>query len=167
MVLRGEPQSDERGSFWRILDVDALRELGVDPHISQVSSVTNLRRGTVRGLHYQAEPYAEAKTLWCSAGAVYDVLVDIRRDEPTYGQWCGIKLSENDAVAVHIPRGVAHGYQTLADESSLTYLISAPYHEGSARSLFWRDPHIGIEWPLEVSTISARDREAPAWPPKS
>jgi dTDP-4-dehydrorhamnose 3,5-epimerase len=166
VLLRGEPQTDERGSFLRIVDVEDLVALRLESTIAQVSCVTNERQGTVRGLHYQADPHGEAKTLWCLAGSVFDVIVDLRTEEPTYGEWYSIELSANEPVALHVPRGVAHGYQTLEDNTELMYLISTPYHHASTRSLLWRDPIIGVEWPLTVSAISERDREAPQWPPR-
>lgn len=164
-ILRGEVHADDRGAFGRIVDVTQLAALGMDPAIAQVSSVVNTTRGTVRGLHYQADPHGEAKTLWCTVGAVYDVIVDLRVEEPTYGRWVSVTLSADEPIALHVPRGIAHGYQTLEDGSALTYLISTPFVAESARALLWRDPTIGIEWPLPVTAISQRDREAPAWPP--
>ena len=164
-LLWPEVLADDRGDFHRVVDMAELVALGADPGVAQVSVANNRRRGTVRGLHYQAEPHGEAKTLWCHAGSVFDVLVDVREDEPTYGTWFSVVLSADEPVALHVPRGVAHGYQTLKDDSSLTYLISAPHVAGSQRGLHWRDPTVGIEWPLEVTVISDRDQEAPAWPP--
>jgi dTDP-4-dehydrorhamnose 3,5-epimerase len=158
-------QADERGSFRRVVDVAELAALGLDPGIDQVSVATNLLRGTVRGMHYQVPPHTESKTLWCTAGSVFDVLVDLRPDEPTYGSWIGVTLSGDEPCALHVPPGVAHGYQTLVDGSDLTYLISAAYHPASARSLSWADATVGIDWPLPVTMISDRDREAPLWPP--
>jgi dTDP-4-dehydrorhamnose 3,5-epimerase len=160
-----EFHADERGEFRRVVDFDLLRSLGVESEVCQVSTVTNERSGTVRGMHYQVEPNAEAKTLWCYAGEVFDVLVDLRPEEPTYGQWVGVHLAASEAVALHVPRGIAHGYQTLRDASMMTYLISVPYAAESARSLRWDDPTVGIEWPIEVAVISERDRGAPGWPP--
>jgi dTDP-4-dehydrorhamnose 3,5-epimerase len=116
-------------------------------------------------MHYQAEPDGEAKTLWCLTGSVFDVLVDVRPDEPTYGQWVSVVLSADEPAAVHVPRGVAHGYQTLVEESSMAYLISTPYVAASSRSLLWSDPSVGIAWPLPLSCISDRDRDASPWPP--
>jgi dTDP-4-dehydrorhamnose 3,5-epimerase len=165
LLLRSEVSADDRGSFRRVADLDELDGLGLDGAVAQVSVATNRRRGTVRGMHYQAAPHAESKTLWCTAGSVFDVLVDLRVDEPTYGSWVGVTLSADDPCALHVPEGVAHGYQTLFDGSDLTYLISRPFHPDSARSLSWADPTIGIDWPLPVSVISERDREAPRWPP--
>jgi dTDP-4-dehydrorhamnose 3,5-epimerase len=164
-LLTTEFHRDERGDFRRVVDFDVLRSLGVESDVCQVSTVTNERSGTLRGMHYQAEPNGEAKTLWCYAGEVFDVLVDLRPDEPTYGDWLGVHLSSSEPTALHVPRGIAHGYQTLQDSSMMTYLISVPYVAESARSLRFDDPSVGIEWPLEVAVISDRDRNAPSWPP--
>lgn len=164
-LLHGAVQEDERGSFRRVVDVGMLGDLSLENTVNQVSVAANRVRGTLRGLHYQVEPHGEAKTLWCSAGSVFDVLVDLRPDEPTYGTHWATTLSASDPVALHVPRGVAHGYQTLLDDSSLTYLIGTPYDAASARSLHWQDPHLAIPWPLPVSALSARDRDAPPWPP--
>jgi dTDP-4-dehydrorhamnose 3,5-epimerase len=165
MLLRAEVHEDERGAFRRVVDIPVLERLGLDPAVVQVSSATNIRRGTIRGLHFQAAPHEESKTLWCTQGAVFDVLVDLREDEPTYGEWLSVRLAAELPLALHVPPGIAHGYQTLEDDSALTYLISAPYVPASARSLRWDDPTVGIEWPLPVAVISERDREAPLWPP--
>jgi dTDP-4-dehydrorhamnose 3,5-epimerase len=164
-LFRAEVHSDERGAFQRLADLPLLASLGLDSAVLQISMATNLKRGTVRGMHYQAAPHEESKTLWCTHGAVFDVLVDLRADEPTYGHWISVELSAGEPVALHVPPGIAHGYQTLAHDSALTYVISAPYVAASARSLRWDDPTVGIEWPLPVSVISQRDREAPPWPP--
>jgi dTDP-4-dehydrorhamnose 3,5-epimerase len=163
-LLWPDVSADERGDFHRVVDMADLVAIGADPAVAQVSVANNRRSGTVRGLHYQAEPHGEAKTLWCHAGSVFDVLVDLRESEPTYGAWLSVVLSAVSPVALHVPRGVAHGYQTLEDNSSVTYLISAPQVPGSERGLHWHDPTVGIEWPLDVTLISERDREAPPWP---
>jgi dTDP-4-dehydrorhamnose 3,5-epimerase len=165
LLLRFEVHADDRGSFRRVADLDEVDGLGLDGGVTQVSFATNRLRGTVRGMHYQAAPHEESKTLWCTAGSVFDVLVDLRPDEPTYGSWLSVTLSADDPCALHVPRGVAHGYQTLVDGSDLAYLISRPFHPESARSLSWADLTVGIDWPLPVSAISVRDREAPPWPP--
>jgi dTDP-4-dehydrorhamnose 3,5-epimerase len=165
VLLRGQIHEDHRGSFRRVMDADVLKQQGLDPQVSQISIATNHRRGTVRGMHYQASPHGEVKTLWCTHGAVYDVLVDLRPDEPTYGRWVSVELSAGESVALHVPPGIAHGYQTLVDDTALTYAIGSPYVASSARSLRWDDPTVGITWPRAVEAISERDREAPAWPP--
>ena len=164
-LLRAEVHADERGAFRRIVDLPDLERLGLDPAVVQISMATNTRRGTVRGMHYQADPHGESKTLWCTSGSVFDVLVDIRPGEPTYGQWVSVELAAGDALALHVPPGIAHGYQTLEDDSALTYVIGTPYVPESARSVRWDDPTVGIAWPLPVTAISQRDREAPLWPP--
>jgi dTDP-4-dehydrorhamnose 3,5-epimerase len=166
VLLRADVHEDERGSFRRVVDAKILAAHGLDPRIDQVSVAANHSSGTVRGLHYQAAPHGEAKTLWCSAGAVFDVIVDLRPTEPTYGQWRSVQLSADEPVALHVPEGVAHGYQTLTDNSELVYLINSPYVAESARSLLWSDRTLDIEWPLPVSLISARDQKAPPWPPE-
>jgi dTDP-4-dehydrorhamnose 3,5-epimerase len=164
-VLRGTVHADERGSFRRVMDLEILRTLEVDVDVAQVSIATNTRRGTLRGLHYQAEPHGEAKTLWCTAGAVFDVLVDLRPAEPTFGHLWSTTLTAGDPVAVHVPRGVAHGYQTLSDSTDLTYVISTPYDAASACGVNPLDPTLAIDWPLPVTSMSDRDRDAPPWPP--
>lgn len=163
-LLRTEVHADARGHFRRVADLATLRKDGLDAEVDQVSVAANTRAGTVRGLHYQAEPHGEAKTLWVTSGAVFDVLVDLRPG-PTYGRWVSVHLEAGEPTALHVPRGVAHGYQTLADDTCLTYLISTPFVAASARSLRYDDPTLAIPWPLPVSTISDRDREAPLWPP--
>jgi dTDP-4-dehydrorhamnose 3,5-epimerase len=165
VLFRAEIHEDHRGSFRRVMDTAVMEQTGLDPRVEQVSIATNRRRGTVRGMHYQASPHGEVKTLWCTHGAVFDVLVDLRPDEPTYGRWVSVELSAADPVALHVPPGIAHGYQTLVDDTALTYAIGSPYVAASARSLRWDDPTVGISWPLPVEAISERDREAPAWPP--
>ena len=164
-LLRADVHADERGAFRRIVDISLLESIGLDAAVVQISMATNIRRGTVRGMHYQVAPHEESKTLWCTSGSVFDVLVDLRGHEPTYGSWISVHLAADLPVALHVPPGIAHGYQTLEDDSALTYVIGTPYVPESARSLRWDDPTVGIDWPLPVTAISQRDREAPAWPP--
>ena len=165
VVLEYDVAADVRGSFRRNVDLGDLERLGLDSRVSQASTATNAVAGTVRGMHFQVAPHEESKTLWCTRGSVLDVLVDVRPESTTYGAWCSVTLSAGDGRAVHVPPGVAHGYQTLVADSALVYLISAPHHPESARSLLWSDPTVGIDWPLPVTRISGRDREAPPWPP--
>lgn len=166
MLVHNEVHCDDRGSFRRIADLQELNAEGVDDRVVQVSAAVNDVAGTIRGLHYQRVPHQESKTLWCSMGSVFDVLVDLRPHEPTYGTWISVSLKAGENVALHVPPGVAHGYQTLQDDTELVYLVSAPHHPESARILRWSDPTVGIAWPLPVTRISDRDREAPSWPPQ-
>lgn len=165
LLLHPTVYGDERGSFRRVFDMAAMAGLDLEDRVAQVSVATNVQRGTIRGLHYQAEPYKEAKTLWCSRGSAFDVLVDLRPEQPTYGHSWSTTLADIEPVALHIPRGVAHGYQTLQDNTELVYIISTIYHPSSARAVQAFDPELAIEWPLPVTRMSRRDREAPTWPP--
>jgi dTDP-4-dehydrorhamnose 3,5-epimerase len=162
-LLHGFVHQDERGAFRRVLDVAVAAEAGLDARVAQISVASNTRRGTVRGMHYQVSPHDEAKTLWCTTGAVFDVLVDLRPAQPTYGHVWSVTLAAGDPFALHVPAGVAHGYQALADGTDLTYVISVEHHAASARSINALDPGLGIPWPLPVTVMSARDREAPTW----
>jgi len=166
MLVRNEVHRDDRGSFRRIADLQEIDAAGVDTSVVQVSAAVNDVAGTIRGLHYQRVPHQESKTLWCSKGSVFDVLVDLRPQEPTYGSWIAVSLTAGENVALHVPPGVAHGYQTLEDDTELVYLVSTPHHPESARTLRWSDPTVGIDWPRPVTRISDRDREAPSWPPQ-
>lgn len=159
----GDAHDDDRGGFDRLVDFALLTELGLDPNVSQVSTARNARAGTLRGLHYQEAPHQESKTLWCTSGSVYDVILDLREDLDTYGSWVAVELAASPPMALHVPPGVAHGYQTTADDTALTYLISTPHEPTSARTIRWDDPTLAIPWPLEVTAISAKDAQAAPW----
>lgn len=164
-LLRGARHRDERGFLRKVLVSDEARAHGLDVGVAEVVTTANEAAGTIRGMHYQVAPGAEAKTLWVTDGALLDVLVDLRPDEPTYGRWIAVELSAEDDVALHVPTGVAHGYQTLVDDTRLTYLISAGHSPGLARTLAWDDPTVAIDWPMAPTRISAKDREGHPWPP--
>jgi dTDP-4-dehydrorhamnose 3,5-epimerase len=157
-----ERRFDERGYFARTWCEDEFREAGLGTEIAQCSVAVNSRRGTVRGMHYQAPPYEEAKLVRCSRGAVYDVIIDLRPALPTYTQWLGVELSEENGRLLYVPEGMAHGYQSLVDETEVVYQISAPYSPAAARGVRWNDPLFAIEWPqTDAVLLSERDR---AWP---
>jgi len=164
-LLRGARHRDDRGFLRKVLVADEARARGLDVDVAEVVTTANEAAGTIRGMHYQVAPAAEAKTLWVTDGALHDVLVDLRPEEPTYGQWLSIDLSADDDLALHVPAGIAHGYQTLVDDTRLVYLISAGHSPAHARTLRWDDPTVGITWPLAPTRISAKDREGHAWPP--
>lgn len=164
-LLRGERHHDERGHLRKVLVAEEARQHGLDVSVAEVVTTANEVAGTIRGMHYQVAPAMEAKTLWVTDGALRDVLVDLRPDEPTYGQWVAVDLAAGDDVALHVPAGLAHGYQTLEDDTRLVYLISASHSPDHARTLRWDDPAVGIEWPLAPTRISAKDREGHPWPP--
>ncbi|GAB4361860.1 MAG: dTDP-4-dehydrorhamnose 3,5-epimerase [Oricola sp.] len=155
------PFEDERGSFARLFCVREFEERGLETNFVQHSQSLTLKRGTLRGLHYQAAPYQEAKLVRCVAGAIWDVAVDIRPDSPTYLKWAGFLLTPENRRQVFIPKGFANGFQTLADNSVKQYLISEYYQPEAARGLRYDDPEIGVEWPLPPTTMSEKDQ---SWP---
>lgn len=160
-VVRLEAHHDERGSFARTFAADEFERRGLDPRVAQCSVSFNPRRGTLRGLHYQADPHGECKLIRCTRGGVYDVLVDLRPGSPTYCGWFGVELTPTGGTMVYAPVGVAHGLLTLADDSEVSYQISAPYVPEAARGVRWDDPVFGIDWPADVEVISERDRTYP------
>ena len=162
-VVEVEPSTDERGMFARTFDAHAFRDRGLGLEVVQSSTSFNERAATLRGLHYQAGEHAERKLVRCTAGAVYDVLVDLRPDAPSHLRWYATELSAQNRRAVYVPRGVAHGFQTLVDESELLYMIDRPYEPEAARGVRWDDPAFGIEWPAPSGEriVSERDRSFP------
>jgi dTDP-4-dehydrorhamnose 3,5-epimerase len=162
-VIEVEPVRDERGMFARTFDADELEARGLSAGIVQCSTSYNARAATLRGLHYQADPHGEHKLVRCTAGAVYDVLVDLRADSPTHRRWHSVELSGENRRAVYIPRGVAHGFQTLVDGSEMLYMMDTRYEPSSSRGVRWDDPSFGIEWPDPQGerTISERDLSFP------
>jgi dTDP-4-dehydrorhamnose 3,5-epimerase len=158
VIVETELVEDERGSFTRAYCQREFDDHGIRFAPTQVSLSTNTRRGTLRGLHYQGDPRAEAKLIRCVAGAAFDVAVDLRRDSPTYTRWASVVLSKANGRAVFIPEGCAHGFQALEDETALIYLISEFYDPDLQRGVRWDDPAIAVDWPLAVTAISDRDR---------
>jgi dTDP-4-dehydrorhamnose 3,5-epimerase len=156
-----ERVEDERGSFARSFCQDEFRRAGLDPCVAQCSVSFNRARGTLRGMHVQASPHEEAKLIRCSAGAIYDVVVDLRSGSPTFGQWWGVELTPRSDRMVYVPAGVAHGFQTLAADTEVSYQMSRPYAPDAATGVRWDDPAFAIEWPLEVTEMSAADRDRP------
>jgi dTDP-4-dehydrorhamnose 3,5-epimerase len=153
-----EPVEDERGFLARLWCEEEFRARGLNPHLAQCSLSFNKRRGTLRGMHYQENPHAEAKLVCCSAGALYDVIVDLRPGSPTYCKWFGLELSVANRKMLYVPEGFAHGFQTLADDTEIVYLISEPYRPECARGVRWNDPLFGIQWPIPEPILSQRDR---------
>lgn len=159
LLVEGEQHRDERGWFMRIWD-EAEQRIG--PHPKQWSLSYNLRAGTLRGLHYQEQPHAEAKLVRCVRGALYDVALDLRPESPTFKRWFAAELRAGEPNAVYIPEGLAHGFQTLEDDTEVLYAISTPHEPSAARGVRWDDPAFAIEWPeAEERVISDRDR---TWP---
>ncbi len=158
-LIEPEIKEDERGFFTRVFCANEFRKRDLCVEFTQWSLSSNHKKGTLRGLHYQAEPHQEVKIVRCIKGAIYDVVLDLRKERKTYLQSFGIILSEANRQALYIPEGCAHGFQSLEDGSEVLYHISKPYHAESYCGCRWNDPAFGIEWPLEVSAISSQDRE--------
>ncbi|HEY7283720.1 MAG TPA: dTDP-4-dehydrorhamnose 3,5-epimerase [Actinomycetota bacterium] len=164
-VVGLEPIEDARGFFARAWAADELAGHDLEDRVVQCSLSLNRRAGTLRGLHFQRAPHAEAKFVRCIRGALWDVIVDLRRDSPTYRRWVGAELSASNRLAMYVPRGFAHGFQTLADDTEAFYMISDPYVPDAGGGYRWDDPAFGIEWPLGAPTeISDRDRSWPEFP---
>ena len=150
---------DERGFFARAFCADEFAAHGLAAHMSQCSVSFNAQAGTLRGLHFQVSPHDEEKLVRCTAGAIFDVIVDIRGDSPTHRHWFGAELTAANRRALYVPKGFAHGFITLADDTEVFYMISVPYVAGSAKGLRWNDPMLGIRWPMEPTVISGRDAQ--------
>ncbi len=164
-VVRQKKIEDARGFFARAWCRDEFTAAGLNPTILQLNTAFSTRAGTVRGMHFQAAPHAEAKFIRCTRGAIFDVAVDLRADSPTRGQWVGEELSAENGVMLYIPEGCAHGYQTLRDETEMYYTTSAPYAPKAAGGYRYNEAAFGISWPLPVSIISDADKNWPDYAP--
>ena len=146
-VIELEEIEDERGWFARTFDAEEFRARGLNPAVVQCNASFNVHRDTVRGMHYQAEPHGESKLVRCVRGAIFDVAVDLRSESSTYRAWHGVELSAENRLAFYIPAGLAHGFQTLAENSEVLYQMGNPYVPAAARGVRWDDPAFGIQWP--------------------
>lgn len=160
-ILDAEQIADERGFFARSWARDEFEAHGLNPHLAQCNLSYNHRKGTVRGMHWQAAPHAETKLVRCTQGSLYDVIVDLRSDSPTYLRWIGVELTAENRRALYIPEGCGHGFQTLEDATEILYMITEYYAPAAARGMRWNDPAIMVTWPLEVAVISERDARYP------
>lgn len=156
-VIELDRKPDERGFFARTFCEREFAEHGLPVRFPQCNLSHNSRRGTLRGMHYQAAPHGETKLVRCVRGAIYDVIVDLRRSSPTRLRWIGVELSAENGRALFIPEGFAHGFLTLGDEADVFYHMGAFYVADAARGLRWNDPAIGIRWPSPPALIAARD----------
>lgn len=156
-----EPVVDSRGFFARTFCIDEFTAKGLETHYPQHSVSFSARRGTMRGMHYQREPYSETKLVRCAKGSIWDVIIDIRPGSPTYRRWQGFELSSANGHQLYLPKGFAHGFQTLSDDVEVNYLISVPYSPESSFGIRHDDPSFDIHWPLPVTEISSKDLH---WP---
>lgn len=164
-VIDIEPHEDERGLFARTFCRDEFEAHGLEPAVAQCSLSFNARRGTLRGMHYQVAPHSECKLVRCTAGSIHDVIVDLRPDSPTHCEWVAVELSATNRRALYVPAGLAHGFQTLADETEVLYQISVPFMPSHAHGVRWNDPAFQIRWPHADPILSARDAQYPDFRP--
>jgi dTDP-4-dehydrorhamnose 3,5-epimerase len=158
-----EPIEDERGYFARTWSRQEFIDLGFEPEFIQYSISHNHKKGTLRGMHFQIAPFQEMKIVQCTRGSILDVIIDLRPESVTYGRWTGVELSADNRCMLYIPKCFAHGFQTLEDNTDVSYRITNHYSPEHARGYRYDDPAFGIEWPLPVSVISERDKIYPAF----
>jgi dTDP-4-dehydrorhamnose 3,5-epimerase len=164
-IVETQRASDERGWLARTWDREAFDAHGIGFDVVQANTSFNPRRGTLRGMHWQADPHGERKLIRCVRGAVHDVLVDVREGSPTRGRWLAVELTESDDRLLYVPEGFAHGFQTLRDDTELAYLMSHAYVADAARGLRFDDPALAIEWPPGPRIVSERDGSHPDFVP--
>lgn len=160
-IIELDRLEDERGFFARSFCEREFAAHGLNPRVVQGNVSYNRLKGMLRGLHYQAEPHPEAKSVRCTRGAIWDVIVDLRPGSATFKRWHGVELSADNRRALYVPEGFAHGFQTLSDDSEVLYLMSEFYRPEAARGVRWDDPAFGITWPIADPLLSERDRGLP------
>ena len=161
VVVDLSPIADDRGSFARTFCAETFAAQGLVPTFVQANHSQNVTRGTLRGMHFQRQPHGEVKLVRVVQGAIVDVIIDLRRDSPSYGRWEAFELSTENRRMLYVPAGFAHGFQTLEDHTDVVYQVSHPYTPGAEGGVRWNDPAFGITWPLPVTSISPKDA---AWP---
>lgn len=163
-IIQPEERGDSRGFFARTWCQKEFKEQGLNWQIVQCNISFNKKKGTLRGLHYQAQPFEEAKLVRCTRGAIYDVMIDLRPDSPTFKQHVAVKLTANNHKMVYVPEGFAHGFQTLEDNTEVFYQMSCEYAPEYSRGVRWNDPAFSIEWPIKYPIILDRDNSYQDWP---
>lgn len=156
---------DDRGFFGRSWCRREMQQAGLDADIAQINTSLSRQAGTLRGLHFQLAPYQESKLIRCTRGAVFDVIVDLRPDSPTFRRWFGAELTQDNHLALYSPKGFAQGFITLRDDSEITYFASDPYAPGQDRGVRFDDPAFGIQWPMPPAVLSDKDRHWPDFHP--
>lgn len=157
-LITPEPIEDDRGMFSRVFCKSIFREIGLINNINQINQSYTIKRGSIRGMHYQFSPRAETKIVKCINGSVFDVIIDIRKNSPTYLKWHGETLSDTDMKMIFVPEGFAHGFQTLTNHSEIMYFVTEFYSKDHENGIRYDDPLINIKWPLEPTDISEKDK---------
>ena len=160
-TITPEMLADERGAFARIFCKKEFTSHGLDPNISQCSISLNTKKNTLRGMHYQISPYEEAKLVRCSRGLIYDVIVDLRPSSSTFMKWTAMEISAENKIMLYIPKGFAHGFLTLEDNTEVIYQMSEFFHPNHSVGFRWNDSSFNIEWPSDPSTMSSKDQSFP------
>lgn len=156
-IIDVKRQEDERGFFGRTFCQKEFEEHGLPPFVAQANVSYNIRKRTLRGMHYQTHPYEESKLVRCVRGAIHDVIIDLRKDSPTFMKWIGVDLEEGSYRMLFVPEGFAHGFITLKDQTEVIYQVSQFYTPGSEKGIRWNDAAFNIKWPLEPTVISEKD----------
>ena len=156
-LINLEIKEDERGFFARYFCKKEFLEKGLNTKWVQINNSESKKVGTLRGLHYQREPYAEVKLVRCLKGVIWDVVVDLRDKSETFGKWFGAKLSHENRTMMYVPKGFAHGFISLEPDSEILYLVSDFYAPEAERTLLWNDPDVGIQWPIQPQVLSDKD----------
>jgi dTDP-4-dehydrorhamnose 3,5-epimerase len=164
-LIDPEPRGDDRGFFARVFCAEEFAAAGLETRFVQINNSWSRHRGTLRGLHYQVEPHAEVKVVRAVSGALWDVMLDVREGSRTFGRWFGAELTAANRRMMYVPRGFAHGFVTLTDETEALYLVSTPYEAASERGVRWDDPAFGISWPVQPAVLSDKDRGHPDFEP--
>lgn len=161
LLVETDGNPDFRGDFFRVFCAREFQEQGLVSQFLQQSISSNKNKGTVRGMHFQKPPHGEAKLIRCIRGGIFDVLIDLRKGSPTFRRTLSIELTDKNRKALYVPEGIAHGFQTLADDSEVLYLIDQEYVSVAAAGVRWNDPLFGVKWPLPIASISERDESFP------
>jgi dTDP-4-dehydrorhamnose 3,5-epimerase len=166
-IVEMEPRSDHRGYFGRAYCAKEFAAHGIEPRVVQANMSGTLQKGTVRGMHYQLAPASEPKFIRCVRGAIYDVIIDMRADSPTYLEHVGVELTAANRRAIYVPDLFAHGHQALVDDVEIFYLVGEFYTPGCEQGVRFDDPRVGIQWPLPVTVVSEKDTGWPLLPPRT
>lgn len=162
-VISLEKRQDERGFFARYFCESEFAQKMLNTNWAQVNNSLSVSKGTLRGLHLQTPPFSEVKLVRCVKGAIWDVIVDLRHNSATYGKWFASELNDNNRNMMYVPKGFAHGFISLEDNSEIIYMVSNPYNPSAEKTLRWNDPFHNIQWPIRPTVISDKDQNVPDW----
>jgi dTDP-4-dehydrorhamnose 3,5-epimerase len=157
-LIELEKVSDDRGFFARYFCKEDFQKQGLNPNLSQISIAFNEKKETLRGMHYQKKPHEEGKLVRCTSGSIYDVIIDLRKESPTFKKWYSVTLKANEYKMIYLPEGFAHGYQTLEDKTEVVYHMSVPFNADTYAGVRWNDKAFNINWIFSEPIISEKDK---------